>query len=95
MSSRATPRPFLLARSLTRVVFFSRSDMEAVQNLRTAIYSFKLRVEAADEGSKKREKLFDQALNYLYRCAFPLPALSYLCEASELMQSPTSTGTPP
>lgn len=43
--------------------------MEAVQNLRTAIYSFKLRVEAADEGSKKREKLFDQALNYLYRCA--------------------------
>ena len=46
-----------------------RSDMEAVQNLRTAIYSFKLRVEAADEGSKKREKLFDQALNYLYRCA--------------------------
>ena len=44
--------------------------MEAVQNLRTAIYSFKLRVEAADEGSKKREKLFDQALNYLYRCVF-------------------------
>jgi hypothetical protein len=39
-----------------------RSDMEAVQNLRTAIYSFKLRVEAADEGSKKREKLFRRPL---------------------------------
>ena len=41
------------------------SNMEAVQNLRTAIYSFKLRVEAAEK--TKREKLFDQALNYLYR----------------------------
>lgn len=46
----------------------TRSDMEAVQNLRTAIYTFKLRVEAADDGSQKREKLFEQALNYLYRC---------------------------
>lgn len=45
-----------------------RSDMEAVQNLRTAIFAFKQRAEAAEEGSKKREKLTDQALNYLYRC---------------------------
>jgi hypothetical protein len=32
-------------------------DMEAVQNLRTAIYAFKQRAEAAEEGSKKREKV--------------------------------------
>lgn len=49
------------------------SDMEAVQNLRTAIYSFKLRVEAAEDGSKKRSKLFDQALNYLYRSVLSAP----------------------
>lgn len=49
--------------------------MEAVQNLRTAIFSFKLRVEAAESGSKKREKLFDQALNYLYR--YEVPTFSF------------------
>lgn len=47
--------------------------MEAVQNLRLAIHSFVLRVEAAEEGSKKRTKLFDQALNYLYRYVLALP----------------------
>ncbi|GAA5953720.1 hypothetical protein JCM8115_004129 [Rhodotorula mucilaginosa] len=55
-------------------------DMEAVQNLRTAIYSFKLRVEAADEGSKKREKLFDQALNYLYRYATLIVFANFLLD---------------
>lgn len=53
--------------------------MEAVQNLRLAIHSFVLRVEAAEEGSKKRAKLFDQALNYLYRCA---PSLSPLLSSA-------------
>ncbi|POY76292.1 hypothetical protein BMF94_0487 [Rhodotorula taiwanensis] len=55
-------------------------DMEAVQNLRTAIYSFKLRVEAADEGSKKREKLFEQALNYLYRYATLIVFANFLLD---------------
>lgn len=55
--------------------------MEAVQNLRTAIYSFKLRVEAAEDGSKKRSKLFDQALNYLYR--FVLQPPPFACRLAD------------
>lgn len=41
--------------------------MEGVQNLRKAVYDFKLRVEAADTGSKKQAKIFSVAINYLYR----------------------------
>lgn len=54
--------------------------MEAVQNLRVAIHSFKLRVEAAEEGSKKRAKLFDQALNYLYRYATLIVFANFLLD---------------
>ncbi|GAA5906325.1 uncharacterized protein JCM6883_005515 [Sporobolomyces salmoneus] len=55
-------------------------NMEAVQNLRTAIFSFKLRVEASEAGSKKREKLFDQALNYLYRYATLIVFANFLLD---------------
>lgn len=41
--------------------------MEAVQNLRRAVYDFKLRAEAAAPGSAKQKKIFEVALNYLYR----------------------------
>ena len=41
--------------------------MEAVQNLRRAVYDFKLRAEAAPPGSAKHRKIFEVALNYLYR----------------------------
>ncbi|SGZ32317.1 BQ5605_C040g11854 [Microbotryum silenes-dioicae] len=41
---------------------------EGVQNLRRAVYDFKLRAEASDEGSKKHRKTFGVAVNYLYRC---------------------------
>lgn len=45
--------------------------MEGVQNLRKAVYDFKLRVEASDFGSKKYQKLHEQAVNYLYRYVLP------------------------
>ncbi|GAA6056946.1 hypothetical protein JCM3770_007157 [Rhodotorula araucariae] len=77
-------------------------DMEAVQNLRTAIYSFKLRVEAAEEGTKKRAKLFDQALNYLYRYAtlivfanFLLDKASHLGELSDSSDGDAEDGDAP
>lgn len=41
--------------------------MLGVQNLRKAVYDFKLRAEAADEGSAKQQKIFHVAYNYLYR----------------------------
>ncbi|GJN93415.1 hypothetical protein Rhopal_006470-T1 [Rhodotorula paludigena] len=66
-------------------------DMEAVQNLRTAIYSFKLRVEAAEENSKKRRTLFHQALNYLYRYATLIVFANFLLDkASHLFDAEDS-----
>lgn len=46
--------------------------MEGVQNLCKAVYDFKLKVEATEEGSVKHKVLMHQAINYLYRCKFPL-----------------------
>lgn len=59
------PLPFLRSSSANR--FRWDSAMEGVQNLRRAVYDFKLRAEAADVGSKKSTKIFAVALNYLYR----------------------------
>jgi len=42
--------------------------MEGVQNLRKAVYDFKLKVDATDAGSAKFNILMHQAINYLYRC---------------------------
>lgn len=62
--------------------------MEGVQNLRKAVYeyvslrvplgsfaepnSFKLKAEAAEIGSAKHKTLFQQGVNYLYRCELPI-----------------------
>ncbi|GAA6009259.1 hypothetical protein JCM11491_004248 [Sporobolomyces phaffii] len=66
-------------------------NMEAVQNLRTAIFSFKLRVEAAESGSKKREKLFDQALNYLYRYATLIVFANFLLDKATFLDRDNDT----
>ncbi|GAA6059315.1 hypothetical protein JCM10212_005895 [Sporobolomyces blumeae] len=66
-------------------------NMEAVQNLRTAIYSFKLRVEAAESGSKKREKLFEQALNYLYRYATLIVFANFLLDKASFIEDESDT----
>ncbi|GAA5856222.1 hypothetical protein JCM8547_000828 [Rhodosporidiobolus lusitaniae] len=68
-------------------------DMEAVQNLRTAIYAFKQRMEAAEEGSKKREKLFDQALNYLYRYATLIVFANFLLDKASYLASLSSSAS--
>lgn len=39
--------------------------MEGVQNLRKAVYDFKLRAEAAE--GQKSIKIYSVAINYLYR----------------------------
>ncbi|SCV73360.1 BQ2448_7286 [Microbotryum intermedium] len=53
---------------------------EGVQNLRRAVYDFKLRAEASDAGSKKHRKIFGVAVNYLYRYASLIVFASYLLE---------------
>ncbi|KAM0753591.1 hypothetical protein T439DRAFT_322487 [Meredithblackwellia eburnea MCA 4105] len=58
--------------------------MEGVQNLRKAIYDFKLRVEAADIGSRKQQKLFEVTMNYLFRYATLILFSNYLLEKAAL-----------
>ncbi|GAA5990599.1 hypothetical protein JCM11641_007799 [Rhodosporidiobolus odoratus] len=68
-------------------------DCEAVQNLREAVYAFKLRVEAAEERSKKREKLFEQALNYLYRYATLICFANFLLDKASYRASFSSSSS--
>ena len=68
--------------------------MEGVQNLRRAVYDFKLRAEAADVGSKKANKVFAQALNYLYRCvasSVPSPRHRLRLSAGMVLSSSSPT----
>ncbi|KAK4050677.1 hypothetical protein OIV83_003403 [Microbotryomycetes sp. JL201] len=57
-------------------------NCEGVQNLRKAIYDFKLRAEAADDQSVKHKKIFHVACNYLYRYASLIVFANYLLEKS-------------
>ncbi|GAA5911266.1 hypothetical protein JCM6882_004080 [Rhodosporidiobolus microsporus] len=68
-------------------------DMEAVQNLRTAVHGFKMRFEAAEEGTRKKEKIFDQALNYLYRYATLIVFANFLLDKASHLASFSSTAS--
>ncbi|KZT53703.1 hypothetical protein CALCODRAFT_439779 [Calocera cornea HHB12733] len=52
-----------LAKHLTDRVI---DNLDDVQNLRKAIYDYKLKADAADEGSEKYKRLFDMGMNYIY-----------------------------
>ncbi|ORY84702.1 inositol hexakisphosphate-domain-containing protein [Leucosporidium creatinivorum] len=60
---------------------------EGVQNLRKAVYDFKLRAEAADIGSAKHSKIFHVACNYLYRYASLIVFANYLLEKSAALET--------
>ncbi|EJU05109.1 hypothetical protein DACRYDRAFT_93438 [Dacryopinax primogenitus] len=51
-----------LAKHLTDRVI---DNLDDVQNLRKAIYDYKLKVDAADEGSEKHKRLFEMGMNYM------------------------------
>ncbi|EIN10058.1 hypothetical protein PUNSTDRAFT_125979 [Punctularia strigosozonata HHB-11173 SS5] len=57
--------------------------MQDVQNLRKAVYDYKLKVEAAPKGSPKQRKLFDLGVNYLYRYGTLIVLANYLLEMRE------------
>ena len=57
--------------------------MEAVQNLRKAIYDSKLRAENAEPRSKKRAHLSAVYKNYLQRYAFLIAFANYLIEKTK------------
>ncbi|KAH7925850.1 hypothetical protein BV22DRAFT_1033556 [Leucogyrophana mollusca] len=57
--------------------------MQDVQNLRKAIYDYKLKVEATEKGSVKHRKLMGIAVNYLYRYGTLIVFANYLIELRE------------
>lgn len=57
--------------------------MEAVQNLRKAIYDSKLRADNAELGSKKHKHLSTVFTNYLQRYGYLITFANYLLEKSE------------
>lgn len=59
---------------------------DAVQNLRRAVYDFKLRAEAAPPGSAKAHKIFEVALNYLYRLCTLYVFANFLLEKKRAVE---------
>lgn len=55
--------------------------MEGVQNLRKAVYDFKLKVAAAEPGSQKHTQLLHQGVNYLFRYGVLIVLANFLLEA--------------
>ncbi|KAG5647375.1 hypothetical protein DXG03_000443 [Asterophora parasitica] len=64
--------------------------MQDVQNLRKAIYDYKLKVEACDKGSLNQRKLRGTTVNYLYRYGTLIAFANYLIEMRDL-KSPQVT----
>jgi hypothetical protein len=57
--------------------------MQDVQNLRKAIYDYKLKAQACEKGSAKQGKLMNIAVNYLYRYGTLIVFCNYLIEMRE------------
>ncbi|KAI0768012.1 inositol hexakisphosphate-domain-containing protein [Trametes elegans] len=58
-------------------------QMQDVQNLRKAIYDYKLKVDACEKGSAKQRKLMNIGVNYLYRYGTLIVFANYLIEMRE------------
>ncbi|KAI0685965.1 inositol hexakisphosphate-domain-containing protein [Cytidiella melzeri] len=61
--------------------------MQDVQNLRKAVYDYKLKVDACDKGSAKQKKLLNLGINYLYRYGTLIVFANYLIEMQEREES--------
>ncbi|KAL4066939.1 inositol hexakisphosphate-domain-containing protein [Scleroderma yunnanense] len=58
--------------------------MQDVQNLRKAIYDYKLKIDACERGSVKHRKLMNVAVKYLYRYGTLVVFANYLLEVRQL-----------
>ncbi|KAF5366650.1 hypothetical protein D9615_010603 [Tricholomella constricta] len=65
--------------------------MQDVQNLRKAIYDYKLKVEACEKGSIKERKLHGTTVNYLYRYGTLIAFANYLIEMKDLTSPQVTT----
>ncbi|PCH42051.1 hypothetical protein WOLCODRAFT_119866, partial [Wolfiporia cocos MD-104 SS10] len=68
--------------------------MQDVQNLRKAIYDYKLKVNACEKGSTKHRKLMDIGVNYLYRYGTLIVFANYLIEEREARGNGSSVTFP-
>ncbi|KAJ6561916.1 inositol hexakisphosphate-domain-containing protein [Mycena capillaripes] len=67
--------------------------MQDVQNLRKAIYDYKLKVDACEKGTVKEEKLRNGAVNYLYRYGSLIVFANYLIGLQSKRDEPQTTFT--
>jgi len=58
-------------------------QMDGVQNLRRAIFDYKIKVDACEPGTAKQKKLLDLGVNYLYRYGALIVLSNYLIERRE------------
>ncbi|KAF9453485.1 hypothetical protein P691DRAFT_780955 [Macrolepiota fuliginosa MF-IS2] len=65
--------------------------MQDVQNLRKAIYDYKLKTEACEKGSAKERNLRSITVNYLYRYGALIVFANYLIEMRERGGPPSAT----
>ncbi|KAF9561985.1 hypothetical protein CPC08DRAFT_707027 [Agrocybe pediades] len=65
--------------------------MQDVQNLRKAIYDYKLKVDACEKGTAKEQKLRNITVNYLYRYGTLIVFANYLIEMREPRTGPEPT----
>ncbi|KAJ7822077.1 inositol hexakisphosphate-domain-containing protein [Mycena olivaceomarginata] len=67
--------------------------MQDVQNLRKAIYDYKLKVDACEKGTAKEQKLRNGAVNYLYRYGSLIVFSNYLIGLQDKSGEPQPTFT--
>ncbi|KJA26349.1 hypothetical protein HYPSUDRAFT_36651 [Hypholoma sublateritium FD-334 SS-4] len=65
--------------------------MQDVQNLRKAIYDYKLKVDACEKGTVKEKKLRAITVNYLYRYGTLIVFANYLIEMRQSREGPETT----
>ncbi|KAJ7063606.1 inositol hexakisphosphate-domain-containing protein [Mycena amicta] len=67
--------------------------MQDVQNLRKAIYDYKLKVDACERGTLKEQKLRNNGVNYLYRYGSLIVFANYLIGLQRTKAKPQPTFT--
>ncbi|KAJ7873158.1 inositol hexakisphosphate-domain-containing protein [Mycena leptocephala] len=67
--------------------------MQDVQNLRKAIYDYKLKVDACEKGTVKEQKLRNVTVNYLYRYGSLIVFANYLIGLQDKREQPQATFT--
>ncbi|KAJ9126445.1 hypothetical protein QFC24_002188 [Naganishia onofrii] len=68
--------------------------MSGVQNLRQAIYDYKLKIDACEPGSAKQRNLNRIGINYAYRYAMLIVLTAYLLEVKEMKERVGQAGEP-